>query len=131
MELIDERIAELSENYGVEEELIRSYLNILLEYPFISNGDEDMLFLCLARIVSEVCTQNFLAETIQSRKNSKLFRSLNEIFSEMILRTYADEAFLYLNDKFLKHRNISVEPNYEYDETMSDTEREYQGYGGK
>lgn len=133
MENIVERISELSESYGVDEATISSYLNVLMEYPFIANGDEEKLFLCLARIVSEVSTQSFLDEITKATpgkgpKVNMLYRSVSEIFSEMILRTYGEDAFSYLNDEFLSTRNLRVDSYDDYDDTMSDTEREYQGY---
>lgn len=128
MEKFKEKIEELSQDYDIPEEHISSYLNTLLEYPFIAAGAEESLLYCLELVVAERYTQKLLSET---GKRDLLYRSLNETFSDMILRVYGDEAIYYLNRDFLSNRNIRIEDSYKDNDEiyeMGEEEREYQGF---
>ena len=115
-----EIIDELSINYGMNTQTINSYLEMLLEYPFIKNGDEEKMLYCLEAIISDRASHKVFDKRVHAR-------SLEETFNEIISRIYRAEADEYLNDtnSTIKFENL----NDFGDSTFDESELEYQGYG--
>ena len=123
--LDEERIKQIALEYEVPTSKVMKYLKNLIIYPFIVNGDEDIMYECLECLVMDQCNK---------KDESKICtRKKKEAIAEMIFRTYGEEAFYYLNDEFLKTHDVCfVFPNSEYlEERFAGNEAEcnYQGIG--
>lgn len=93
-----EILKELSEEYGIPVERIKSYYNKLQEYPFVENSDEDLVKECLERIVQDVSTNEFLKENNQNQRQKQLKYSI----SDALYNVYGDEAINYLDEDYIE-----------------------------
>ena len=115
--IILERIAN---DYELKYTTVVKYFEILNQYPFIADGDQEKMFECLEEIVSDRAT---------AKEHKGNYRTINETITEYLYRYYDEEAFTYLNKEFLDNRGINSDPEYDgYDDDLRPEEKIEKGY---
>lgn len=121
---IDKKLNLLADEYEFDILKVKKYYNILQQYQFVKDGNEENLFICLEMIISEIVTQKLI---MNLNASSDKQRNLSEIISEMVYRVYGDVSINQLDDNFVKQRKLVLR-YIPFDEDLSPEEKQYNGY---
>lgn len=124
-------IRNLSNDYEISIDVLEKIAKILLLFPFIKNGDIVDFYTCFEYISSDLATNDFYKANTNSSE-----KSLSNIISDAINRTYGDVSYYFLNDFFFDYHGVNLnqllkpatdDNNVDYSD-MSDEEKKYNGF---
>lgn len=98
MEIDLEVLKELSEEYGISLNAIKSYCNRLMGYDFVKDNDESLFYECLERIVQDACTNEFIKEKSDSEDDQK---KIEYSISDALYNVYGDDVLSYLDEDYI------------------------------
>ena len=102
MEVSDEKLKTIAEEYGTTMSHIIRYYNLLRHYPCVINNDEELFYECLQTLI-----QDRISETFQSQEKDFFdTKSLDYSISDALYRVYQDEAIPYLDAKYVELNDL-------------------------
>ena len=97
-----ELLKQLSEEYDISIDRVKSYYASIINLPFVEDYGEDMLMECLEKIVQDVKTNEFAKQQFKdTHVPSTKFKPLQYSISDALYTTYGDEAIPYLSKDYV------------------------------